>query len=369
MPIRGEVMFAKIFSQIFDSSIASDHLVRHVFMDMLVLADRDGVVDMTSDALSRRTNVPLELITYALQKLSEPDSSSRSRDEEGRRIVLIDSHRDWGWQLVNYHHYRNLLDDEARRAYFRDRKREQRKREKSVKNVLDSQKRPMKSTKVTQAEAEVDTDLKSSADLKSISKSKRSLSLASVVKNKKERESPPLPQTKFPPARTGEPTFTQVFKGSIPESLPGRPKPTKTSPPAGPVDPPALAQQVWLAYPKNSHLQPYEVPASAVVQLLPIFRAEATRAETTQTDAALAIITLIGEIAAAVKAQPGQEKYLPAPEKFFAEHQYRLPPQHFIRANGGNANGHKSHNQRVLENNLAKLAAEEADKARGSTAR
>jgi hypothetical protein len=337
-------MFAKIFSQIFDSSIASDHLVRHVFMDMLVLADRDGVVDMTSDALSRRTNVPLELITYALQKLSEPDSS-------------------------NYHHYRNLLDDEARRAYFRDRKREQRKREKSVKNVLDSQKRPMKSTKVTQAEAEVDTDLKSSADLKSISKSKRSLSLASVVKNKKERESPPLPQTKFPPARTGEPTFTQVFKGSIPESLPGRPKPTKTSPPAGPVDPPALAQQVWLAYPKNSHLQPYEVPASAVVQLLPIFRAEATRAETTQTDAALAIITLIGEIAAAVKAQPGQEKYLPAPEKFFAEHQYRLPPQHFIRANGGNANGHKSHNQRVLENNLAKLAAEEADKARGSTAR
>jgi hypothetical protein len=40
--------------------------------------------------------------------------------------VPIDSHRSWGWQIVNYEHYRNLRDEEARRAYFRDAKREQR---------------------------------------------------------------------------------------------------------------------------------------------------------------------------------------------------------------------------------------------------
>ena len=119
-------MFAKIFAQIFDSSIASDYIVRHVFMDLLVLADREGVVDMTLDAISRRTNVPEEVVSHAISVLMTPDPSSRSGDEEGRRLIPIDSRRNWGWQIVNYEHYRNLKDEEARRAYFRDKKREQR---------------------------------------------------------------------------------------------------------------------------------------------------------------------------------------------------------------------------------------------------
>jgi len=119
-------VFAKIFSQIFDSSISSDYIVRHTFMDLLVLADRDGVVDMTTDAISRRTNVPEEMIVHAIAKLAAPDAQSRSHEEDGCRLVPIDSHRSWGWQIVNYEHYRNLRDEEARRAYFRDAKREQR---------------------------------------------------------------------------------------------------------------------------------------------------------------------------------------------------------------------------------------------------
>lgn len=119
-------VFAKIFAQIFDSSISSDYVVRHVFMDLLVLADRDGVVDMTIDAISRRTNVPEDIVTHAIKKLMEPDSKSRSPHEQGARIVPLDSHREWGWQIVNYDHYRHIRDEESRRAYFRDKKREYR---------------------------------------------------------------------------------------------------------------------------------------------------------------------------------------------------------------------------------------------------
>ena len=119
-------MFAKVFGQIFDSSVAEDYLVRLVFEDFLVLADKLGVVDMTPQAVSRRTNVPLEIVQRGILVLSSPDSESRSQGEEGRRLVPIDSHRSWGWQIVNYEHYRNLRDEEARRAYFRDAKREQR---------------------------------------------------------------------------------------------------------------------------------------------------------------------------------------------------------------------------------------------------
>lgn len=97
-------------------------------MDLLVLADSDGVVDMTPEAISRRTNVPIEEVQKYISELQQPDPTSRSKQEEGRRLVLIDAKRGWGWQIVNYQHYRKIRDEEARRSYFRDAKRKQRKR-------------------------------------------------------------------------------------------------------------------------------------------------------------------------------------------------------------------------------------------------
>ena len=119
-------MFVKIFEQVFDSSIAENYKARHVFQDMLILCDRDGCVDMTPEAISRRTNVPIKIIKEAIEYLSKPDPKSRSKNEDGRRIKLIDSRRDWGWIIINYEHYRNLQDEEARRASWRDAKARQR---------------------------------------------------------------------------------------------------------------------------------------------------------------------------------------------------------------------------------------------------
>jgi hypothetical protein len=99
-------MYVKIFRQIFDSSIADDYIVRLVFTDLLTLADPTGIVDMTATSISRRTNVPLEMVQHALEKLSEPDPESRNPDHEGRRIVKLDDHRSWGWRIVNYLKYR-----------------------------------------------------------------------------------------------------------------------------------------------------------------------------------------------------------------------------------------------------------------------
>jgi hypothetical protein len=155
-------MFAKVFGQIFDSSVAEDYLVRLVFEDFLVLADKLGVVDMTPQAVSRRTNVPLEIVQRGILVLSSPDPESRSQGEEGRRLVPIDSHRSWGWQIVNYEHYRNLRDEEARRAYFRDAKREQRSKKcaesPAASNIVKDS--PTNSTQVeAEAEAEVQKPL------------------------------------------------------------------------------------------------------------------------------------------------------------------------------------------------------------------
>src|SRR5690606_9006252 len=108
-------MFAKIFEQIYDSSIAEDWKTRVVFQDMLILADKDGIVDKTPAAIARRTNLPLEIVMEALPKLEAPDQSSRTPDLDGRRIVRLDDHRDWGWRIVNFTKYRESATKEMLR--------------------------------------------------------------------------------------------------------------------------------------------------------------------------------------------------------------------------------------------------------------
>lgn len=119
-------MFAKIFSQIFDSSIAENYQTRHIFMDLLVLADSDGVIDMTAEAIGRRINVPIEIVRPAIEELASPDPHSRTPNEDGRRLLPLDQGRTWGWQVVNYHHYRKIRDEESRREYWRTYKKAER---------------------------------------------------------------------------------------------------------------------------------------------------------------------------------------------------------------------------------------------------
>ena len=115
----GSLMYAKVFSMILDSSLADDYQIRHVFEDLLKLADREGVVDMTARAIAGRTNVPLEVVQRALDALEQPDPESRTPDEDGRRIVRLDAHRNWGWRVVNYEKYSAIRDEDSRREYMK----------------------------------------------------------------------------------------------------------------------------------------------------------------------------------------------------------------------------------------------------------
>ena len=137
-------MYAKVFSQILDSSISENYLARHIFIDLLILANKHGEVDMTLSGIARRTNVPLDLVKRGISILMEPDPTSRTPAYGGRRLILLDEHRDWGWKIVNYRSYSEIQNDEGRRAYFREykaRKRAEKKAsekgEQKVTNVQD----------------------------------------------------------------------------------------------------------------------------------------------------------------------------------------------------------------------------------------
>ena len=81
---------------------------------MLVLCDSSGVIDMTPQAISARTSIPLEIIIKGIEVLSSPDPYSRTPGEDGRRISTIDATRPWGWFIVNHRKYQLLKSREEK---------------------------------------------------------------------------------------------------------------------------------------------------------------------------------------------------------------------------------------------------------------
>jgi hypothetical protein len=121
--------FGKLFQSMYDGTLASrgpwQALV--TMQQLIILADATGAVDMTPEAIARRTTIPLDVIRIGLAALEAVDTESRSPAEEGRRIVRLDPARSWGWRLVNHDHYRNLRSKadkaELNRRNYEDRKR------------------------------------------------------------------------------------------------------------------------------------------------------------------------------------------------------------------------------------------------------
>ena len=134
-------MYAKIFSQIYDGTLCTKGPWQALvaFQQLLILADQDGNVDMTAEAISRRTTIPLEIIQVGIEALLEPDDKSRTPDEEGRRIVLLSENRDWGWHIVNYQHYRKIKREEDRREYHQAYYQEKRKKKQQLNTFQQSQ--------------------------------------------------------------------------------------------------------------------------------------------------------------------------------------------------------------------------------------
>jgi hypothetical protein len=127
-------MFGKVFSSMYDGTLATrgpwQALV--TFQQFIVLADRTGIVDMTAEAIARRTTIPLEIINIGITALEQPDSESRSPDLDGRRIARLSDTRAWGWQIVNYQKYSKIRSEDERREYMKNLMRERRAAQKAT---------------------------------------------------------------------------------------------------------------------------------------------------------------------------------------------------------------------------------------------
>lgn len=124
--------FSKVFSTMWGGSLYGRFEASAVFMVLLSLCNRDGVVDMTPEAIAGATGWPLKIIRKGIDELAAADERSRTPDEEGRRILLIDDHRDWGWRITNYQKYRDQMRSMERREYLRQAKQKEREKKRST---------------------------------------------------------------------------------------------------------------------------------------------------------------------------------------------------------------------------------------------
>ena len=132
------VMYGKIHDTIYEGTLAEDWRALITFQQMLILCDADGNIDMTPRAISRRTGIPIDHIEAGIKVLEAPDPESRSSNEQGRRIIRLDDHRDWGWFIVNHAEYRAIKNAQDRREYKTRKQREYReKNSKENKDVVD----------------------------------------------------------------------------------------------------------------------------------------------------------------------------------------------------------------------------------------
>jgi uncharacterized phage protein (TIGR02220 family) len=128
-------MYGKVFDSIYDGTLYGHWEAIVTMQQMIVLASPDGVVDMTPQAMAARTSIPLDIIQKGLKVLAEPDPYTRTPGEDGRRIVLMDEHRPWGWRLVNHGKYMRLRNIAQKREADRVRIAAKRNQNKDVATV------------------------------------------------------------------------------------------------------------------------------------------------------------------------------------------------------------------------------------------
>lgn len=121
--------FTKLFGDILYSSIWQEaDATRLVWVTLLAMADREGVVRAALPGIAHAARVSPEATAEAMEKFQSPDPQSRSQDYEGRRVERVDG----GWRLLNYEKYRGKMREADRMEYKRVKQAEYRQRDREA---------------------------------------------------------------------------------------------------------------------------------------------------------------------------------------------------------------------------------------------
>lgn len=141
--------YTKLFHSILASTIwREDDKTRIVWITLLAMAGRTGVVEGSIPGLADMARVSIPECEAALEKLGAPDRYSRTKDHDGRRIQAVDG----GWLILNHAKYRDKMSQDDRREYMRKYMAEYRSGKQGVNN------RKQKLAVLGQSEAEAEAE-------------------------------------------------------------------------------------------------------------------------------------------------------------------------------------------------------------------
>lgn len=126
--------FVKLFTSILDSSVWNyDAETKVVWVTLLAMADKDGLVHAAVTGIAARAGVSIEKAEEALNVFSKPDKYSRNTEHDGIRIEKIG--RDWN--ILNFQDFQNEKRREVERARKRKWWRENRSKEAWAKKAVE----------------------------------------------------------------------------------------------------------------------------------------------------------------------------------------------------------------------------------------
>lgn len=94
------------FDSLFTGSLCGRWPDIGVWAVLLAMKDKNGHVDVTPQYIHNVTGIPMDDLLACIERFSSPDPYSRTKDDDGRRMRLIDPNRPWGWVIINHHIYK-----------------------------------------------------------------------------------------------------------------------------------------------------------------------------------------------------------------------------------------------------------------------
>lgn len=155
-------MYGKYFASTFTGSMMASGPEVFAVWGYVIAHSVKSQVELNPRFLAAVIGSSTEKMREAIDKLCATDAESRSKDEDGRRLVREGEYQ---YRVVNHVKYRNIRDEDGRREYNRDKKREERAR----KAVSTAVKQPVNdisrlSIESAHTEAEEDTETKSASE-------------------------------------------------------------------------------------------------------------------------------------------------------------------------------------------------------------
>jgi hypothetical protein len=180
-------MYGKVFASCFTGSMAgSGSDVFAVWSYILANADKEGCLELNPKIIGAAIGMDENNVRAVIEKLQQPDPNSRSKKEDGRRIVRTG---EFLYEIVNHKEYREMQNVQHRNDYMRKYMSDMRVLQKAQ-NLLKNE----HSTKLLKSvsnvsgqvdiEVEVDTDTDVEAEAENTDKSKQLESVNVEQKNK-----------------------------------------------------------------------------------------------------------------------------------------------------------------------------------------